>query len=99
MRGLFWPFFSIDLHRLPGGGGGHSTFQVGRGGGGVAAGGRKPDPVAMRLGAQNIHPVTIYLTKKKSYPVAILHRRWCPDREPVMHKHCGLGTPGKQPCE
>ena len=43
-------------------GGGHSTL-IWTGGGGGAAGGLKPDPVSNPLGAQKIHPVTIYLTK------------------------------------
>ena len=60
----------------------NSTVMVhaGPGGGGGAAGGRKMDPVAMRSVHKKIHPVTIYLTKNfhNAYPVAILHRRWCP---------------------
>ena len=65
-----------------GGGGGHSTFMWTGG----AAVGRKPDPVANRSVHKNT-PVTIYLTKnvQYAYPVAILHRRWCPDRGPVIN--------------
>ena len=65
-----------------GGGGGHSTsIWTGR-----AAGGRKHDPVAKR----SVHKKYtlsqyIFYTQQKSYayPVAILHRRWGPDRWPV----------------
>ena len=54
-------YTSSPLLGKPPGGGGRSTF-IWTGGGG-AAGGRKPDPVSEPLGAQNIHPVTIYLTQ------------------------------------
>ena len=95
----YWLVIS-DINREPGGGGGHSTFMWTGGGGGGAAGGRKPNPVAMALGAQKIHPVTIYLTKNlhNAYPVAILYRRWCPDRGPVINI-VGWEPRGKQPCD
>ena len=51
-----------EEQRYPPGGGGGTRLSCGQGGG--AAGGRKPDPVAMRSVHKKIHPVTIYLTKK-----------------------------------
>ena len=68
-----------------GGGGGHLTFMWTGGGG--CRWGSKTWPCRNALGAQKIHPVTIYLTKKfaYAYPVAILHRRWCPDHGPVIN--------------
>ena len=76
-----------EIWYKPGGGGGALDFHVDGGGG--AAGGRKPDPVAMRSVHKKIHPVTVdnipYKKFAYAYPVAILHRRWCPDRGPVIN--------------
>ena len=82
----------------PGGGGGGTRLSCERGGGGVPLGVEnltlsqcarctKNTLCRNALGAQKIHTVTIYLTKKfaSAYPVAILHRRWCPDRGPVVN--------------
>ena len=68
----------------PGGGGGALDPHVDGGGG--AAGGRKPDPVAMRS-VHKKYTLSQYTLLKFSYayPVAILHRRWCPDRGPVIN--------------
>ena len=44
---------------VPGGGGGHSTFNWS----GCAAGGLKTGPCLKPLGARKIYPVLIYLTK------------------------------------
>ena len=70
------------VSKRPGGGGGHSTFMWTGG----AAGGRKPDPVAMRS-VHKKYTLSQYNLLKFSYayPVAILHRRWFPDRGPVIN--------------
>ena len=72
------------MHVPPGGGG--TRLSCGRGGG--AAGGRKPDHVANR----SVHKkytlsqyTFSYFKMSYAYPVAILYRRWCPDREPVIN--------------
>ena len=81
-----------------GGGGGALDFHVDGGG---CRWGSKTWPVAMR----SVHKkytlsqyTLLQICNICIYPVAILHHRWCPDRGPVI-KHCGLGTPGKQPCD
>ena len=57
---------------IPGGGGGHSTFNWS----GCAARGLKTGPCLKPLSARKIYPVLIYLTKdvhNYAYPVLILH--------------------------
>ena len=70
------------------------------GGGGGCRWGSKTWPCRNALGAQKIHPVTIYLTKKKI--ICIPCRNIAPSLVPrsrACHKYCGFGTPGKQPCD
>ena len=90
-----------SLHSInsppPPGGGGALDFHVDGGGG--TAGGRKPDPVAMRsvhkkytLSQYNLLKNCICIPCRNIAPSLVLRSRAC-------HKHCGLGTPGKQPCD
>ena len=80
-----------------GGGGGALDFHVDGGGG--AAGGRKPDPVAMRsvhkkytLSQYTLLKICICIPCRNIAPSLVPRSRAC-------HKHCGLGTPGKQTCD
>ena len=72
----------VDHVKCPGGGA--LDFHVDGGGG--CRWGRKPDPVAMRS-VHKKYTLSQYTLLKFSYayPVAILHRRWCPDRGPVIN--------------
>ena len=82
----------------PGGGG--TRLSCGRGGGGGAAGGRKPDlSVAMRsvhkkytLSQYTLLQICICIPCRNIAPSLVPRSRAC-------DKHCGLGTPGKQPCD
>ena len=90
--GVWW---SGDDILDPGGG---TRLSCGRGGGG-AAGGRKPDPVAMRsvhkkytLSQYTLLKICICIPCRNIAPSLVPRSRAC-------HKHCGLGTHGKQPCD
>ena len=78
---------------------GGTRLSCGRGGGGDAAGGRKPDPVANRS-VHKKYTLSQYTLLKKI--ICIPCRNIAPSLGPrsrACHKHCGLGTPGKQPCD
>ena len=93
IRSILKPFI-LDVPR--GGGGGHSTFMWTGG----AAGCRKPDPVAKRSVHTKYTLSQYTLLKKKS--LCIPCRNIAPSLVPrsrACHKHCGLGSPGKQPCD
>ena len=71
------------------------------GGGGVplGLGGRKPEPVAMRS-VHKKYTLSQYTLLKICILVCIPCRNIAPSLVPrsrACHKHCGLGTPGKQP--
>ena len=78
-------------------GGGHSTFIVD----GEVPLGVENLTLSQCARCTQIHPVTIYLTE--NFHMHTLSQ-YCTDaslvpRSRACHKHCGLGTPGKQPCD
>ena len=75
-QGCPFPYFILDSPIMPYSGGGalDSHLDGGGGGRGVAGGGVKTGPCHKPLGAQKIHPVTIYLTKNVHMHIPVLVR-------------------------
>ena len=105
----FWVTLSASMHScklctcklcilyfIPGEG---TRLSCGRGGGGGGCGWKsKTLPCRNALGAQKIHPVTIYLTKKfKCIPCRNIAPSLVPTSRACQKR--GLGSPGNQPCD